>query len=99
MSNPNKSLKIGDWNAICDVCGFEYKASQLKKRWDGLMVCEKDFEHRHPSDLYRFTSREKSPPWTRPEPPELDGSPTYADTTVGNQETTVPSGTFNSNTL
>lgn len=37
-------LRLGDWNAICDVCGQKYKASQLMKRWDGLMVCKEDWE-------------------------------------------------------
>jgi hypothetical protein len=41
------------YNAICDVCGFQYKASELKKRWDGLMVCSDDYETRHPMDFYR----------------------------------------------
>lgn len=60
---------IGDWNAICDVCGFEYKASKLRKRWDGLMVCKEDWETRHPQDLYRFPEGTESVvPWTRPEP-------------------------------
>ncbi len=43
----------GDRNSICDVCGFQYKASQLKKRWDGFMVCSADFEQRHPQDMVK----------------------------------------------
>jgi hypothetical protein len=63
----------GDWNAICDVCGFKYKASQLKKRWDNLMVCKEDFETRHPSDLYRAPmGKESVVPWTRPEPEDVE---------------------------
>lgn len=45
--------KHGDYNALCDVCGFKYKASELKRRWDGLMVCDQDFETRHPLDFFR----------------------------------------------
>jgi hypothetical protein len=45
--------KSGDWNAICDVCGFQFKASQLRKRWDGVYVCAKDFEERHSLDFVR----------------------------------------------
>lgn len=41
---------LGDSNAICDVCGWKYKQSQLRKRWDGAMVCSKDWEPRHPQD-------------------------------------------------
>lgn len=43
----------GDANAICDVCGFEFKHSQLRKRWDGAMVCSDDYETRHPQDFLR----------------------------------------------
>ena len=45
--------KHGDRNAICDMCGFKYKLSQLRKRWDGLMVCLKDWEPQHPQSLIR----------------------------------------------
>ena len=57
----------GDWNAICDVCGFKYKASVLRTRWDGLMVCSGDWETRHPQDFVRGSNDEQVPPWTRPE--------------------------------
>src|SRR3990167_10513331 len=60
--------KPGDWNAICDVCGFKFKASQLRKRWDGLMVCDIDWESRHPQELIRPIPDDPKLPWTRPEP-------------------------------
>lgn len=53
------------YNALCDVCGFKYKAAQLKKRWDGLMVCNKDFELRHPMDFYTTRNDAHLLPWTR----------------------------------
>lgn len=58
----------GDWNVICDVCGHKYKASQLMKRWDGLMVCQEDWETRHPQELIRPIKERNSVPWTRPRP-------------------------------
>ena len=57
----------GDWNAICDACGFKYKASKLRKRWDGLMVCEKDWEPRQPQDFVRGVKEDQSVAFTRPE--------------------------------
>ena len=57
----------GDWNAICDECGFKFKAKDLKKRWDGAMVCSRDFETRHPQELIRPISDQQKLPWTRPE--------------------------------
>ena len=41
---------LGDSNGVCDCCGFDFKQSQLRKRWDGAMVCDKDWEPRHPQD-------------------------------------------------
>jgi hypothetical protein len=60
-------LKLGDWNAICDVCGFKFKASTMLKRWDGLMVCKQDYEVRHPQDFIRGIKDDPSVPWSRPE--------------------------------
>lgn len=44
---------LGDSKACCDVCGFDYKLSQLRKRWDGAMVCKADWEPRHPQDFVK----------------------------------------------
>lgn len=60
-------LKLGEWNVLCDVCGFKYKSSQIKKRWDGLYVCEKDYEARHPQDFIRGVRDDQSVDFTRPE--------------------------------
>lgn len=54
-------------NAICDVCGFKFKNYQLKKRWDGYMVCKDDYEMRHPMDFYTTRNDVHQLPWTRPE--------------------------------
>jgi len=86
------------WNAVCDVCGYEFKNHQLKQRWDGKMVCKEDWEPRHPQDFAKIPRTEQPLPWTRPEPADIDVSPTY-DTTSGTQENTRPSGTFNTSTL
>lgn len=74
------TLQLGNWNAICDVCGVKYKASQLKKRWDGLMVCEEDWESRHPQDFIRGHRESNQVPWTRPVVPDQFIQVTYADT-------------------
>jgi hypothetical protein len=64
--------RTGDWNAICDVCGQKFKASQLTKRWDGLMVCHDDWEMRHQQDLIRPVKERNSVPWTRPRPNDIE---------------------------
>lgn len=64
---PQNYLVWGDWNAICDICGFKYKASQLRKNWKGQMVCEQDWETRHPQELLRVPKDDPSVPWARPQ--------------------------------
>lgn len=60
--------KPGTWNAICDVCGFKFKADQMRERWDGFMVCKDDFEYRHPMDFIRQREDKQDVPWVRREP-------------------------------
>lgn len=64
---PQNWLDLGNWNAICDVCGLKFKGSDLKKDWRGLMVCSKDFEQRHPQDFLRVRADDPSIPWARPQ--------------------------------
>ena len=85
-------LKLGDYNALCDVCGFKFKASELKDRWDGAKVCASDWEPKHPSDMFRMPVTEGSVPWSRPEPETVEVSVTYGN--QGTQDNTVPTGTF-----
>lgn len=64
-------FKSGGFNALCDVCGFKFKSNELKKRWDGLMVCEGDFEHDHPQKFLRVREDKIAVPWVRPRPEDL----------------------------
>lgn len=65
------TYKKGQWNAICDVCGFKFKSSKLKKTWEGLRVCEHDYETRHPQDFVRGKADTTHPAWTRTEPTDV----------------------------
>lgn len=77
MSNQN-TYKPKTWNALCDVCGFKFKSSDLKKRWDGLMTCHADWEPRHPQDFLRAIKETSNRlPWTRPDQEGIDVGPTY----------------------
>lgn len=60
-------FKSGDWLAVCDVCKFEYFASELKRRWDGFLVCEKDWEPRHPLDFIKVKPETAFPTFIRNE--------------------------------
>lgn len=55
------------WNAICKVCGFQYKGQDMRRRWDGLEpVCKDCWEPRHPMDFYRTHSDFHNLPWQTP---------------------------------
>lgn len=58
----------GEWNVTCDVCSKKIKAGIAKQRWDGLIVCPDDFEHRHPQDFVKAKSDKITVPFTRPIP-------------------------------
>lgn len=57
----------GDHYVICDECGFKVRASETRKRWDGVRVCTKDWEPRHPQDFVRGRSDRQRVADPRPE--------------------------------
>lgn len=63
--------KPGSWNCICAVCGREFKSDEVRKRWDGLIVCKSDYEDRHILDFIRVETREHTVPYTSPEPDDV----------------------------
>lgn len=69
--------KKGDWNCICDVCGFKRKASEMQQRWDGVMVCREDWEPRQPQDFVRGVGDAMAVPFTRPDTPPTFVSVTF----------------------
>jgi hypothetical protein len=62
--------RSGDHWVICDSCGFKVRASDTRKRWDGMRVCTKDWETRHPQDYVRGKRDRQAVPDPRPEPPD-----------------------------
>lgn len=62
----NRATKSYEYNVLCDVCGFKKKASQVRKRWDGFMVCKEDWEPRHSLDFYTTKNDTHVLPFTRP---------------------------------
>jgi hypothetical protein len=61
----------GEWKVICDVCGFEFPSGSVRKRWDGLIVCDDDWESRHPQTLYNYKHHTSVPDPIRAEPPDV----------------------------
>lgn len=65
-----KTTWPGNYKVTCQVCGFWYPSSEIQKRWDGVLVCPKDYETRHPQTLIKvrgerafpsFVSKDASP--------------------------------------
>ena len=76
----NNYFVSGDWNIICDVCGWKIKATDTKHRWDGRITCRKCWEPRHDADFIKARKVDGnggsgSVPWTQPDPPEVSVSP------------------------
>lgn len=70
----------GQWNAVCDRCGFKYKSGKLRKEWTGLMVCSGTgtndcWEARHPQENIKAKADRQAPPWVRPDGEGVDVSP------------------------
>ena len=59
---------LGDSKACCEVCGFDMHQSDLRKRWDGAMVCSADWELRHPQDSLKARPERNNVKDARPEP-------------------------------
>ena len=60
-------LILGDWNVVCDSCGRKFKASTMRKRWDGFLVCKEDFEVKHPQLSLKVHGDKQTVPIPRPE--------------------------------
>ena len=66
------SYSPGEWYVTCDVCGKKMKSSKARHRWDGFLVCDADFEHRHPQDFLKVKPDNQTVPFSRPKE-----TPTY----------------------
>ncbi len=60
--------KPGCWNVLCMVCGVEFKSDEIRKRWDGLLVCKNDYEDRNILDFTRVKPEMGSVPFSNPDP-------------------------------
>lgn len=59
----------GLWNLYCDSCAIKIKASEAKKRWDGLVVCPSCYEERQPQDFVKAKLDRITVPFARPSDP------------------------------
>jgi len=94
----SKPLELGTWNAVCDRCGWYFKAYELRKEWTGLMTCHGSgtndcWEPKHPQLSIQAIPDSQVVPYPRPEPVVDDElSPDGIDYPI-------PASSFNSETL
>jgi len=81
-----------DYPMRCDVCGFRYPSSQIKRRWDGLYACIHDWESRQPQDFVRGRKDRQQVPVVRNDDIDLTDTTTLnADAAKGATTITVAS--------
>lgn len=73
-------LELGRWNVICDVCGRKFKNTDVRKRWDGLVVCDKDYETRHIADFIKPNVEHNNVRDARPEQADVFVTVNFIDT-------------------
>lgn len=67
----NEGYQPGNHWVQCDECGFKVRANETRIRWDGMRVCLKDWEPRHPQDFVRGRRDRQRVPNPRPESPDV----------------------------
>jgi hypothetical protein len=70
MSNADYCKK-GSWNCICQRCGGKFKAEQILREWNNLLVCKRCYEIRQPQDFVKGYVDKQIPPFTSPEPTDV----------------------------
>ena len=61
--------KPGDYNVICDECGFKRKASECRRRFDGAFVCaDTCWEPIHPQEYVKARHDKQRVPLARVDP-------------------------------
>src|SRR3990167_4141973 len=89
-------FKSGDYWAVCDRCGFDFRVSKLREEWTGAVVCTTCWEPRHPQDFVKSVEDNQTPEsYIRVPQEEEFVSVTYDVDATGNPEAQVPTGTFN----
>jgi len=85
----------GNYRFICQVCGFEYRWKDIKKRWDGLYVCPSDYEERHPQDFVKGRKEVMAVPVSSPDITIQEKSTTLsAGSSKGDKSITVTSASL-----
>ena len=58
---------LGDWNTVCYDCGRKFKASVMKRNWQGFYECPEHWTPRQPQDFVRSVPDVQVVPWAQPQ--------------------------------
>ena len=47
---PENRYVPGTYKVECDICGFDFLRTELRRNSRGLLVCQADFEEKHPRE-------------------------------------------------
>lgn len=71
-------FRIGDHWMISDRSGRKFRASEMRREWNGKLVHESEWEPRHPQELARPRRRERPVKESRPRPLDTYIGPLHA---------------------
>jgi hypothetical protein len=91
MHPRNAGYEPGNYWAVCDRCGIDHRISEMKETWDGLLVCERDWEPRHPQEFIRAVADKVAPDGDIRPPPAQD---TFIEVSYSVTQPGVPNSTF-----
>lgn len=75
-------FRIGDHWMISDRSGRKFRASEMRRQWNGLLVHTSEWEPRHPQELMRPRVRERAVKQSRPRPLDVFQGPLHAKIAV-----------------
>lgn len=77
-------FELGGYNAVCYDCGRKFKASMLRKNWQGFWECPQHWTPRQPQDFVRAIPETITAPWAQPQSfaEQADGVKVYEETST-----------------
>jgi hypothetical protein len=60
------TYKAGDHLFVCQQCGFTKYGSEVRLQWNGLRVCAKCYDPRHPQEYLRGRRDDQTVPFANP---------------------------------
>ena len=79
----------GDHWMVCDICGFNYRRSEMRETWDHIWACPEDWDPRHPQLDVRAVPDRQRVDVSRPARDSSIGSTTVGTTALVDARTLI----------